>query len=97
MPTLELSMIVKNGEASIARCIESVLGIADHITIGDTGSTDNTLHIARSLGASIVSVPWNDDFAAARNAVLAHATCDWIIFLDADEMLDQTSAREIKS
>ncbi|MBB5061153.1 glycosyltransferase involved in cell wall biosynthesis [Granulicella aggregans] len=90
-------MIVKNGAASIARCLESMRGIADRITIGDTGSTDDTLRIARSFGASIVSVPWQDDFAAARNAVLEHATCDWIIFLDADEMLDQAAARQIKS
>ncbi|WP_263377089.1 glycosyltransferase [Granulicella aggregans] len=97
MPTLELSMIVKNGAASIARCLESVRGIADRITIGDTGSTDDTLQIAHSFGANIVLVPWQDDFAAARNAVLAHATCDWIIFLDADEMLDQAAATQIRS
>ena len=95
MPTLELSMIVKNGAAGIARCLASVRGIADRITIGDTGSTDGTLDIAREFGAKIVSVPWQDDFAAARNAVLAHATCDWILFLDADEMLDPAAAAQI--
>lgn len=95
MPTLELSMIVKNGAASIARCLSSVRGIADRITIGDTGSTDDTLQIARLFEANIVSVPWQDDFAAARNAVLKHATCDWIIFLDADEMLDRAAATQI--
>ncbi|WP_263374061.1 TPR domain-containing glycosyltransferase [Granulicella aggregans] len=90
-------MIVKNGAASIARCLASVHGIADRITIGDTGSTDDTLQIARSFGANIVSVPWQDDFAAARNAVLEHATCDWILFLDADEMLDPAAATKIMS
>lgn len=57
MPTVELSMIVKNGAPGIARCLASVQGIADRITIGDTGSTEDTLQIAREFGASIVSVP----------------------------------------
>ena len=95
MPTLELSMIVKNGAASLARCLQSVQGIADRITLGDTGSTDETVAIATGFGASIVTVPWQNDFACARNAVLAHAICDWVLFLDADEMLDPAAAAQL--
>jgi tetratricopeptide (TPR) repeat protein len=95
MPSLELQMIVRNGAAGLARCLESVQGIADRITIGDTGSTDGTLAIAERFGAKVIPVPWRRDFAAARNAVLAHASCEWILFLDADEMLDPDAVRQI--
>jgi Flp pilus assembly protein TadD len=95
MPTLELQMIVKNGAAGLARCLRSVQGIADCVTIGDTGSTDDTRGIASWFGAQVITVPWQDDFAAARNCVLAHAECDWILFLDADEMLDPQAVEQI--
>ncbi len=88
MPTLELSMIVKNGSRGLARCLRSVQPIVDRITVGDTGSTDDSAAIAQAHGATVLSLPWSDNFAAARNAVLTHATCDWILVLDADEMLD---------
>lgn len=95
MPTLELLMIVKNGGPGLARCLASVRGIVDRITIGDTGSIDDTIQIARSFGANVVPVRWENDFAAARNTVLNRATCDWILVLDADEMLDPRAATQI--
>ena len=49
-PTLELSMIVKNGAKGLARCLESVAGLVDRITIGDTGSSDETSEIAARTG-----------------------------------------------
>jgi tetratricopeptide (TPR) repeat protein len=94
MATVELSMIVKNGAAGLGRCLKSVQGLVDRIVIGDTGSTDETLAIAAEYGAEIVTVPWNNDFARARNYVLAQAKSDWVLVLDADEMLD-ASARNL--
>jgi hypothetical protein len=91
-PSVELSMIVKNGAASLKRCLESVAGLVDRIVVGDTGSTDDSLVVARSFGAEILRVPWQNDFSHARNAVLQHSRCDWILVLDADEMLDATAA-----
>lgn len=94
-PTIELSMIVRNGGQALARCLASVRPLVDRIIIGDTGSTDDTVAIANGFGAEAISVPWDEDFAAARNAVLAHARCDWILVLDADEMLDPIQAANL--
>ena len=88
-------MIVKDGTTGLARCLRSVGGVVDRITIGDTGSTDDIHGIAAQFRANLIPVPWHQDFAEARNFVLAHAACDWILFLDADEMLDPSALREI--
>jgi len=90
--SVELQMIVKNESATLARCLRSVQNTIDRIVIGDTGSTDDTVAIARSYHAEVISVPWQGDFASARNAVLRHSKCDWILVLDADEMLDANGA-----
>lgn len=84
-------MIVKNEAETIRPCLESVQGIASQMVIVDTGSTDNTVEIARKLGATVISFPWTDHFAAARNAALEPLTTDWVLSLDADEELDGTA------
>jgi hypothetical protein len=88
MPTLGLCMIVKNGEDTLARCLGSVRGLVDAMVIGDTGSTDATVAIARAFGAQVLEVPWRNDFAQARNTVLDQLQTDWVLTLDADEELD---------
>ena len=93
MPTLALSMIVKNATADLPDCLGSVGGIADEIVIADTGSDDDSLEIARRAGAKTLSIPWENDYAKARNLSLAQVTSDWILMLDADERLDP-NARE---
>ena len=95
MAAIELSMIVKNGAAGLERCLRSVAGIVDRVVIGDNGSADATIEIARAYHAEILNVPWTDDFAAARNAVLSRAQCDWILVLDADEMLAPHAANAL--
>ncbi len=88
MPTLALSMIVKNGEGDLAECLESVRAVVDEIIVADTGSTDGSVGIARKAGAKVISIPWENDFAKARNRSLAEVTSDWVLMLDADERLD---------
>ena len=88
-------MIVRNGGATLVRCLRSARPLVDRIVIGDAGSTDDTRAIAESFGAEVVSIPWRDDFAAARNQVLAMARCDWVLVLDADEMLDPVEAASL--
>ncbi|MDE3179238.1 MAG: glycosyltransferase [Acidobacteriota bacterium] len=93
-PTLALSMIVKNGQASLPRCLESVRGIVDEIVIADTGSADQSVEIGLRQGAKVIHIPWENDFAKARNLSLAQVRSDWVLSLDDDELLD-SSARSL--
>jgi glycosyltransferase involved in cell wall biosynthesis len=96
-PLLTLSMIVKNEEKHLKECIESVLSIVDEIVVVDTGSTDRTKEIAKSFGAKIIDYEWNNNFAAARNEALKYSTGEWILYLDADERIQNLSKKSIKN
>jgi tetratricopeptide (TPR) repeat protein len=85
--TLSLCMIVKNEADCLADCLASVVGVVDEIVVVDTGSTDDSGAIAQGFGARVIPFEWVDDFSAARNESLRHATGDWILVLDADERL----------
>ncbi len=95
-PTISLCMIVKNEENDLLRCLESVKGLVDEIIVVDTGSTDMTIAIAQQYGAHVISVDWPGDFGQARNISLKRAVCDWILVLDADEYIDQSSGKKLK-
>ncbi|WP_245850751.1 glycosyltransferase family 2 protein [Paenibacillus herberti] len=97
MITISLCMIVKNEEAVLARVLESVKGVPDEIIIADTGSTDRTVEIAKSFGARVERFEWVDDFAAARNFSFSKATKDYILWLDADDYLNQKDAVMLKN
>ena len=84
---LSVCLIVKNEERFLGQCLTSVKGLAHQIVVVDTGSTDRTVEIAREHGAHVHPFAWCDDFSAARNAALEHATGDWVLMLDADEEL----------
>jgi glycosyltransferase involved in cell wall biosynthesis len=88
MPKIALSMIVRNAAQTLRACLDTVRGVVDEIVIADTGSTDSTVAIAREYGARVIEIPWENDFAAARNRALAEVKSDWVLMLDADEMLD---------
>jgi glycosyltransferase involved in cell wall biosynthesis len=85
---VSLTMIVKNEEMNLPACLASARGVFDEIIVLDTGSSDRTIEIARSHGARVFEFVWVNDFAAARNASLARATCDYAFWLDADDVLD---------
>lgn len=85
--TISLCMIVKDEEAMLGRCLESVREWVDEMVVVDTGSTDATVAIAEGLGARVLHAPWTNDFSAARNVSLEAATGDWILYLDADEVV----------
>lgn len=87
MKRLSVCMIVKDEEELLPRCLESVTRLADEIIIIDTGSTDRTKEIAEEYDAKLFDYTWSNDFAAARNESLRHASGKWILVLDADEYL----------
>lgn len=93
---ISLAMIVKNEEAHLKRCLESVKGVVDEIVIVDTGSTDKTIEIGKMYGGKIYDFIWADDFSKARNYSLEKATGDWILVLDADEWLQKDYKHEIQ-
>jgi len=86
--TTSLTMIVRDEEANISKCLSSVAGLFDEIVVVDTGSQDHTREIAREFGARVFEFVWVNDFAAARNAALAWAKRDYAFWLDADDVLD---------
>lgn len=83
--SFSLTMIVKDEEDNIARCLDSAKDLVDEMIIVDTGSNDKTIEICRTYGALVFPFPWQDDFAAARNFGLDKANQDWVLWLDADE------------
>jgi glycosyltransferase involved in cell wall biosynthesis/ADP-heptose:LPS heptosyltransferase/predicted O-methyltransferase YrrM/Tfp pilus assembly protein PilF len=95
-PRLSVCLIVKNEEQFLPQCLKSIRGLAAEVIVVDTGSTDRTVEIAREFGAGIYSLAWSDDFSAARNAALEHATGDWILILDADEELPESQHAKLR-
>lgn len=86
-PTLTACLIVKNEERNLPACLSSIRPYVDEIVLVDTGSTDRTVEIAGQYGARVFHFQWNDDFSAARNLSLEHATGEWVLIIDADERL----------
>jgi tetratricopeptide (TPR) repeat protein len=89
-------MIVKNEMATLGRCLDSVRDIVDEIIVVDTGSGDNTKDIAQQYGARVFELPWPDSFAVARNESIRRASGDWILWLDADDHLDEPNRGKLR-
>ncbi len=94
--TLSLCMIVKDEEEMLGRCLASICDHVDEIVIVDTGSTDRTVEIAHEFGAKVLHHEWTGDFSAARNVSFDAATSDWMMFLDADEVLVEGDAKRLR-
>lgn len=86
-PLLSLCMILKDEEYFIRRCLDSVRDHVDDMVLVDTGSTDRTRELCRDYTDRVFDFTWVDDFAAARNHALARARGEWILVLDADEVI----------
>ncbi|MDY6900823.1 MAG: tetratricopeptide repeat protein [Cyanobacteriota bacterium] len=84
---ISLCMIVKDEESTLSKCLSSAKKFVNEIVILDTGSTDKTVKIAEGYGAKVHHFEWCNDFSAARNEALKYVTGDWILVLDADEIL----------
>ncbi len=95
MATISLCMIVKNEEESIFRCLNSCKELFDEIVIVDTGSTDKTKKIAKKFTSKIYDFVWQDDFSLARNFSFQKATSDYIMWLDADDIIPKKSLKQL--
>lgn len=94
--SISLCMITKDEEKNIESSINSVKDVVDEVIIGDTGSKDSTKELAKKLGAKIIDVKWQNDFSKARNETITHATKEWILVLDADEVVAKEDSKVIK-
>ena len=100
MATVSLCMIIKDEEAVLARCLESVRDCVDEIIIVDTGSSDESKKIAAGFTDKIYDFKWIDDFSAARNYSFSKGSMDDLMWLDADDVLlpgDAQKLRELKN
>lgn len=95
--TLSMCLIVKNEEFHLPNLLNSVKSIVDEIILVDTGSTDRTKEIGEEFGAKIFDFKWNNDFSAARNFSMDQATGDWILIMDADEVITKEDGDKLKS
>ena len=95
--TLSLCMIVKDEEEMLPRCLAAVRDAVDEIVIVDTGSTDRTREIALEFGAKLIDLEWTGSFSDARNVSFDAATGDWLMFLDADEVLVEGDGERLRA
>lgn len=96
MKEISLCMIVKNEEDVIGRCLDSVKDIVDEIIIVDTGSNDRTKEIVSQYTDKVFDFVWVDDFAKARNFSFSKATKDYILWLDADDVILEKDREKLK-
>ena len=95
MSTISLCMIVKNEEKVLARCLDGIKSAVDEIIITDTGSTDKTKETALKYTDKVFDYKWNDDFSAARNFSFSKGTCDFLMWLDADDIITPENAEKL--
>jgi len=95
--SISLCMIVKNEEATLPRCLNSVKNFVDEMIVLDTGSSDRTPQIAQQFGAKVHDFQWSNNFSVARNAALKYVTSDWVLVLDADEVLSPNIVPQMQS
>lgn len=95
MFTLSICMIVKNEEPVLARCLEGAKRIADELIVVDTGSEDASIDIARRFTDKVYEHPWQNSFCEARNYSISLASGDYVMWLDADEVIDEENAKRI--
>ena len=93
---VSLCMIVRDEAHHLPDCLATAGDLVDEIIVVDTGSGDATPELARRAGARVYSFVWNDDFSAARNESIRHASGDWIFWLDADDRIDEANRQKLR-
>ena len=95
MTKLSVCLIVKNEEKVLRRCLNCVKKFADEIVVVDTGSTDSTLEIAKKFTSKIFQFAWQDDFSRARNYAFKMASGEYLMWIDADDVISNDNIRKI--
>ena len=96
MFTLSVCMIVKNEERVLGRCLEGVSKVADELIVVDTGSEDRSAEIAAQYTDRVYHHPWQNSFSEARNYASSLATCDYVMWIDADEVITDENVDGIR-
>ena len=89
-------VLTKNEENNIVDVLENARQVSNSLIVVDSGSTDNTVALAEQYGAKVVYRPWDNDFSAQRNFALKHVNTEWVLYLDADERLNNVLCNSIK-
>lgn len=92
--TVSVTLICKNEEQNLERLLPT-LTFADEIVVVDTGSCDGTVTVARRYTDKVYFYAWRDNFASARNYAVSKATCDFVMWLDADDELPQDTVNAL--
>lgn len=95
MKTISVCMIVKDEELTLDRILSQVVQFADELIVVDTGSQDNSKEIAKKYTNKVYDYEWQNDFSKARNHAFSYATMDYIMWLDADDYIPDSSIREL--
>ena len=91
-----VAILTKNEESNIVDVIENSKKLTENILVVDSGSTDKTVELAEKHGAKVVYRTWDNDFSAQRNFALEHIKTDWVLYLDADERMNDELVEAIK-
>ena len=97
MKKLSVCMIVKNEEPVLGRCLSCVVRFADELIVVDTGSTDRSVEIAREYTPLVYHHPWQNSFAEARNYSYSKATGDYIMWIDADDVVSDENIASLNA
>jgi glycosyltransferase involved in cell wall biosynthesis len=95
LPPVSLIVITRDEEAVIGQCLASARPFCRELVVVDSGSTDRTIEIARSMGARVISHEFTD-YVRQKQIALDHASCEWVLLLDADEQATYELSREIE-
>lgn len=96
MSRLCIIILTKNEEKDIETAIQNAWQCAEEVLVVDSGSTDRTVELAKKNGARVVFREWDNDFAAQRNFALSQTEADWVLYLDADERMNDELVRAVK-
>ena len=88
MSDITVVILTKNEEKNITAVVQNAKKVAKDVLIVDSGSTDKTVQLAEENGAKVVYRAWDNDFSAQRNFALQHVKTEWILYLDADEIMN---------